>query len=233
MTNSEIVTPDPIFVQEFQADSIRPGGRNSSEELRVLATIATRSFWNDPLSNHFFPDLLDQHERSPAYFGTLLDRAVRNAGIVSVAYDATTEFPVGFSIWYPPGIDPVGGRLETLRQYVEDALVLATSSDKFDAIRLMNDKKELHPATDHWYLELLATDPKFQRRGVGQRLIQPQLQQADLNGVIAYLETQTASNVEYYVKHGFEVADGPLDVDQAGTVNFWTMIKLPLATTQT
>ena len=66
-------------------------------------------------------------------------------------------------------------------------------------------------------------EPGRQGQGIGGRLIQPVLVQADKDGMPCYLETQTESNVAFYQRRGFEViSDG-----QAPGEGFriWTMLR--------
>ena len=62
-----------------------------------------------------------------------------------------------------------------------------------------------HPKDELWYLLLLATDPSFQRRGVGTALQQPVLDEADESGIDCYLETQKEDNLAYYRRFGYEM----------------------------
>lgn len=57
----------------------------------------------------------------------------------------------------------------------------------------------------HWYLEILATDPKHQGRGAGSMLMRIGTQNADQDGKEAYLEA-SPEGVSLYKKFGFEEA---------------------------
>ena len=61
------------------------------------------------------------------------------------------------------------------------------------------------PAEPHWYLQLLATHPDWQRQGVGAALMGSMFERAAAEGLPCYLETETIGNVAYYRHHGFEV----------------------------
>ncbi|KAH7028871.1 acyl-CoA N-acyltransferase [Microdochium trichocladiopsis] len=62
--------------------------------------------------------------------------------------------------------------------------------------RIMGDRP-------HWYLEMLATDPAHQGRGAGSRLLRYGCEQADRDGVEAYLEA-SPGGARMYHRHGFE-----------------------------
>ena len=61
------------------------------------------------------------------------------------------------------------------------------------------------PPEPHWYLNMLATHPDWQRQGLGGALMGTVFEIADAMGLPCYLETETEVNVAYYRHHGFEV----------------------------
>lgn len=69
-------------------------------------------------------------------------------------------------------------------------------------------------AVRHWHVELVGVEPDLQGQGIGSRLMDAVLQQADAAGEPAYLETDTPENVAFYRRRGFEITgeDQPLDV---------------------
>ncbi len=69
----------------------------------------------------------------------------------------------------------------------------------FDAV------SALHPAEPHYYLGTLGVDPEHQGRGVGSALLWHWLGSADRADQPAYLETDSAANLPFYARAGFEV----------------------------
>jgi ribosomal protein S18 acetylase RimI-like enzyme len=64
-----------------------------------------------------------------------------------------------------------------------------------------------HPRSPpHWYLAVLGTEPELQGRGLGSAVLAPVLEQADRDGVAAYLESSKESNIAFYARHGFRVS---------------------------
>ena len=57
---------------------------------------------------------------------------------------------------------------------------------------------------DSWYLSIIAVSPDMQGRGLGPRLVQVVLEQADEAGVPTYLETFTPRNKSFYRRLGYE-----------------------------
>lgn len=59
------------------------------------------------------------------------------------------------------------------------------------------------PAEPHWYLGVLATDPRRQREGLASAVLAPTLEEADQLGLACCLETSTAGNRRFYEHRGF------------------------------
>jgi ribosomal protein S18 acetylase RimI-like enzyme len=57
--------------------------------------------------------------------------------------------------------------------------------------------------TPHYHLETLAVHPRYQGQGYATRLLQPLLDQADIEAIGTYTETMTPRNVELYEHFGF------------------------------
>ncbi len=82
----------------------------------------------------------------------------------------------------------------------------------------------LHPAEPHYYLFVLGVEPAFQGRGVGSALLRTFCERADRAGVAAYLETDKASSVKLYERHGFVVKDD-FEIASLGGLRTWTMLR--------
>ncbi|KAF2024915.1 hypothetical protein EK21DRAFT_77658, partial [Setomelanomma holmii] len=67
-------------------------------------------------------------------------------------------------------------------------------------------KKEHIGHKPHLYLHMLNTDPAFQRRGAGGKLVESGTKMADELGLIAYLESSEAG-YGLYKRHGFKEFD--------------------------
>ena len=84
---------------------------------------------------------------------------------------------------------------------------------------------EHNPPEPHWYLNLLATHPDWQRQGLGAMLIAPIGEVCRHDGLPLYLETETVANVAYYSHLGFRV-DSEWDVPLDGP-HLWGMRRDP------
>jgi GNAT superfamily N-acetyltransferase len=66
--------------------------------------------------------------------------------------------------------------------------------------------KELAP-NRHWYLSVLAVDPKYQGKGFGGKLVKEMLTRIDKEGLPCYVETEGEKNVSMYQRFGFKVLE--------------------------
>jgi len=66
--------------------------------------------------------------------------------------------------------------------------------------------KELAP-NRHWYLAVLAVDPRHQGKGYASKLLNEMLSNIDEEGLHCYVETEGGKNVSMYQHFGFEVVD--------------------------
>ena len=66
--------------------------------------------------------------------------------------------------------------------------------------------KELSP-NKHWYLAVLAVDPRHQGKGYASKLLNEMLSNIDEEGLHCYVETEGEKNVSMYQHFGFEVVD--------------------------
>ena len=78
------------------------------------------------------------------------------------------------------------------------------------------------PPEPHWYLQMLATHPDWQRQGLGAALMAAMFERSDDQGLACYLETETVENVAYYRRHGFDVT---AEWDIPGGPHMWGMLR--------
>jgi GNAT superfamily N-acetyltransferase len=71
------------------------------------------------------------------------------------------------------------------------------------SLSLLSAMEEVHPAEPHHYLEFVATHRDRQGQGLGAAVLQPALDQADDEGVGAYLESSNVRNLAFYARFGF------------------------------
>ncbi len=183
----------------------------TSDDIGRLATTATRAFADDPLLRWFFPDDDEYFELNPTLTAYLCRR-----------WQATesqwcTDDGVALAGWAPPGRPEVDVERPTI-VHPESRLA------KFESLRLAFG--EHTPTEPHWYLNMLATHPDWQRQGLGAALMGEVFRIADGQGLPCYLETETVANVAYYRHHGFDVrSEWTLATADGDGPHMWGMLR--------
>ncbi len=188
----------------------------------AAGSLLARAFADDPVWRAVFPD----DQRRPACLDTLFRALVRTHRYSGRAL--TTPSLQGVALWRPPSSRVRS--LDTVRSGFAVPRAVAGFS-RAERTRLLatlrqfeGRRRHLVPAP-HWYLEVIGVDPAHQGHGCGTALVTSVLDEADAAAVPAYLETETESNVRFYERLGFEVAERHLA--EAVGCPVWLMVRQP------
>jgi hypothetical protein len=172
-------------------------------ELAQVAAILACAFRDNPLNRAVVASADPSRRLRANRYGMLaLLPAAHDLGSVLVAKSEGSitgalvssppnRFPLPPPAWWPQLRCLIGQGWRVARRW----------GDVFDELL------QLHPIEPHWYLATLGVDPSQQHRGVGTALLDAWLIGVDRSGLPAYLETDGASNVAYYQRAGFRVAN--------------------------
>ena len=182
---------------------VRPA---TSADVKKLAVVMARAFYDDPPLIWLLPDPARRLGRVTRMFATVIGTESLRYGGVDIACDG--EMILGGAVWLPPGHWKAGFR-EQIRAVPNHALALATAWDR--AARYGRALEDAHPKEPHWYLKAIGVDPAWQGRGVAGQLLRSRLQRCDRDGQPAYLEVSQPEAIPLYERHGF-VRTGDLDM---------------------
>jgi ribosomal protein S18 acetylase RimI-like enzyme len=185
--------------------------RATVAEIPRLCLTAMRAFSHDPVLRWLYPDDAEFEADRGGVFRIPMMRWLAHVETW------TTDDAVAVAAWVPPG------RPEIDVDIGPTAEQPAWRLERFDALRGVMTANT--PSEPHWYLNLLATHPDWQRQGLGGALMGVMFERADADGLACYLETETPANVAYYRHHGFEVR-GEWDVRADGP-HMWGMWRKP------
>jgi ribosomal protein S18 acetylase RimI-like enzyme len=173
---------------------IRPATR---ADLTRLCVTAVRAFGEDPVMRWLYPD--DDEYFAPG--GEVLRSAME--GWIEHNEVWCTDDGAALAVWIQPGRP---GAPDDSHDGP------APSAELLERFSIIGPLMAAHtPDEEHWYLQLLATHPDWQRDGLGAALMASMFERADAEGLACHLETETLVNVGYYRRHGFEV-HGEFDV---------------------
>lgn len=187
----------------------------------AVAAALARAFFEDPSWVWAIPDG-DKRRRVQAWF---FPAAVSYGLRFGRVY--TDEAAACGAIWLPPGdTDMPALRMMRVGLLLMPLKAGLSSFSRFVAMGGALDerhKQDVHGP--HWYLWLLGVDPPRQGQGLGTRLVQPVLDQADADGVVCYLDTTLERNLSFYRRLGFEVVFA--GQFPKGGPSFWTLRREP------
>lgn len=191
-----------------------------ADKIAVAGAMLARSFFDDGLARHMYPDDGERRLRSPWHFSAMVRYGVLFGRVLTTAGQ-----PLGAAVWLPPG-DP-GMTDDRIAAAGLDASVAMLGEEAFGrfagAMAGIEPFHEQDVPRPHWYLALIGVDPDHAGRGIGSALLEPVLEQADRDGIPCYLETAEEDNVGFYQRHGFEVVRHGRFPET--TVDYWTMMR--------
>jgi GNAT superfamily N-acetyltransferase len=180
--------------------NVAPGVRRAREgDVPRLAQALARAFLDDPVA--------EWSCRTDRLRPTMLERfqAIRLRQLLAHEEVWTTDALGCAALWAPPNRwrstpreDLAVGRVLAHPRLIWRMPLIAAG---------FAGMERAHPRSPpHWYLAVLGTEPELQGRGLGSAVLAPVLEQADRDGVAAYLESSKESNIAFYARHGFRVS---------------------------
>lgn len=184
----------------------------AGDEIPAAAELLAAAFDDDPTAARF-RDPRRRRRVLRALAGATLRDAMRH-GRVDAAW--SDDRILGVIVWYPPFRHPPS-LARVVRTFVPAGLRLA-AIDPVTAAgalpSLLRDGRRWAPP-DAWYLQAVAVDRESRARGIGVALVRAGLTEADRRGETCYLRTSHRATIPWYNRMGFEVLDGPAEVDSS------------------
>ena len=191
------------------------------KDIGRLAEVAADAYQDYPLHNWFTKGKYDKKASK-----LIMQISLKTMTDDAVIY-ADSEEINGFSVWLPFGF--TGSK--TLPFLMNGGLSLILHSGLGIIGRLltyetyaMNLKKEFTENYD-WYLYNLSIKKDAQGKGLASKLMRPMLQFCEDERMVAYLETNKASNVGLYRHYGFDLMKE--EQIPKSTVTHYAMVREP------
>lgn len=176
-------------------------------DFAIASDQLSAAFNQDPLVGYFLPEAASARLNALQH----MSQAMLNYGQPYDQIYTTAETPKGVAIWLPPEASQFD--MSQLWQVFASGLITVPFYMRwdriFDFVSFIGTEIRLHDKTasePHWYLSMLGVSPECQGQGIGGKLLQPVLQEADRTKMPCYLETSTSGGVRFYQRQGFEIA---------------------------
>jgi ribosomal protein S18 acetylase RimI-like enzyme len=196
------------------------------EETKQLVAMYQRSFWDDPAIEFLLPN--ENHRAKPldAYMRMAVRYGLRHGRVRTIAGE---DRPRVGSVWLPPG-KAIASTIGLMRAGFLQVILANLNYRSLRNFFAMGAMIEKHHKADiqrnHWYLWILAADPAEQGKGLGTKVLEDELREADLAGLPCYVETAKEINLKFYEKQGFALKrEDPLP---GGGPPLWTLIRQPI-----
>jgi GNAT superfamily N-acetyltransferase len=165
---------------------------NTDHEARAISTIVL-GFAADPMTRWVWPDASEYLKMMP--------RFVRAFGGPALGHGTAYITPEvrAAALWLPPGVEPDHAAMGAI---MEESLRPDIADDLGAVVKSM---AEHHPSEPHWYLPLIAADPRWVGQGLGGLLMKHSLRRCDEEGIPAYLESSNPRNISLYERFGFNL----------------------------
>jgi GNAT superfamily N-acetyltransferase len=111
---------------------------------------------------------------------------------------------VGVAVWLLPQAPEVEARAaHDKRLFLEATLHVEGCTNYYRIVDFMSAKAACVVDDDAWYLSIVAVDPKAQGQGLGRKLLEPTIAEADRASAMCYLGTFNPRNLSFYERLGF------------------------------
>lgn len=195
------------------------------EDVPGVARALGRAFWDDPLYQWLFPDVITRRARTLRFHAVFAGFAYVPHGVVDVVEDLVEPPPRpvvrGSAWWDAPGHEAESRPSVLLRSLPHLAGMIGVSRLP-EVSRYFARVGEARPVEPHWYLAAVGADPVAQGTGAGSALMRTGLERADADGLPVHLETMNADNLDFYERYGFRVTKV---MDETGTPTTYSMFR--------
>jgi GNAT superfamily N-acetyltransferase len=114
---------------------------------------------------------------------------------------------LGVAVWVLPQLSELQAlAAHRKRAFLETTLGAEGCANYFRIVEFMHGKAAGVVDTGAWYLSIVAVNPAAQGQGLGRKLLEPTIAEADHLSATCYLETFSRRNLSFYERLGFATA---------------------------
>ena len=137
----------------------------------------------------------------------------------------------GAAVWLLPTLPTVQAEAKATKDNAFAALLGKQGYANYQRIiGFMAPRAEEATGSSAWYLSIMGVSPCAQGQGLGRKLLEPTLLEADRANVLCYLETFNPRSLHFYERLGFASIESHLEPVTAA--EYWIMLRQPNRSTQ-
>ncbi len=195
-------------------------GHARAASLSLVEALETDPFYVS-ITRDFSDDAARRRDVLRAYFEYAIEEAA-TLGCSTVLPDD----PRGAAIWTRPVPHDIMSRSKLEKhRFLGSTLGRDGLADYHSIIGFMSPRSEPVVGSDAWYLSILGVSPSARGRGLGRRLLEPTLDEADRAKADCYLETFSSRALPFYERLGFRRVAS--HVEPVTSSEYWIMVRRP------
>lgn len=137
----------------------------------------------------------------------------------------------GVAVWLlPQAPDVQSCAAHKKRVFLEMTLDAEGCANYYRIVNFMSTKAANVVDDNAWYLSIVAVDPTAQGQGLGRKLLEPTIAEADRISATCYLETFSPRNLSFYERLGFATA--ARFTEPTTGADYAVMVRHPIAPTE-
>lgn len=175
----------------------------SKKHIKPASLMLSRAFQNDAVIRWQIPELKRRLIRVQNYWQLSLRIGIK----YGVVY-GTSEDLEGIIILRPPTKEVSYWKYLTNGVIKFPIIFGIKSTKRITFVQAVRDSlRNIYMKLPHWYLELLAVDPKHQGKGFARMLLEPFLKYIDQAKLPIWLDTTNKGNLAFFEKFNFTVLE--------------------------
>jgi GNAT superfamily N-acetyltransferase len=181
--------------------------RNSPETLKALVDSLRFDPFYVAISQNFGNDETRRREALARYFDYSMSEGDRRGRLV-----VWPDPSIGAAVWLLPAAASASDTEAAAKAAFLTEVIGAQGAENYHRIiDLMRPRASAVIDESAWYLSIVGVAPSAQRRGIGARLLESTLAEADEAGANCYLETFDSRNPRFYQRLGFSAVGSHLE----------------------
>jgi GNAT superfamily N-acetyltransferase len=192
--------------------------RNSPDTLKALVDALRFDPFYVAISQSFGDDEVRRREALAGYFDYSMNEGECRGRLV-----VWPDPSVGAAVWLLPGAGSVSGADSGAKAtFLTEVLGTQGAENYHRIIDFMRPRASAVIDASAWYLSIVGVAPSAQGQGVGARLIEATLAEADEAGARCYLETFDSRNPRFYQRLGFSAVESHVEPVTASAYTIMT-----------
>ena len=179
--------------------TLAPTRGYSPDTLKALVDALRFDPFYAAISQSFGDDEMRRREALARYFDYSMSEGDRRGSLV-----VWPDPSIGAAVWVLPAASLVRDAESRAKAAFLTEVIGAHGAENYHRIiDFMRSRASAVIDESAWYLSIVGVAPSAQGHGIGARLIEPTLAEADEAGVNCYLETFDSRNPRFYQRLGF------------------------------